>query len=104
MVLSILSVRLNELAALDDEFAKLSQLKVRARAWQDDASLANSIEALFEARVKLILGLKGMIRHTRGELRHGRKHLAENTAERVKRYEALIWEVPTTKTWTKRFL
>ncbi|WP_155886770.1 hypothetical protein [Actibacterium atlanticum] len=89
--------RLRELAELDDEFAKLRQLKIRSKAWIGDDSLAEAIDAFFDARGKLIVGINGKIREIRGASRYGLEY-TEGDAARSERYDLYVWEgadVPT---------
>ncbi len=85
--------RLKQLAELDEEYANLHRLGIRQRAIIGSEDVKLAIEAIFEARVKLIVALNGMIRHIRRSqsTRFGESY-DERTNDRVNRYDEVIWE------------
>ena len=57
----------------------------------DSNEVEAAIDVFFDARSKLYAGLNGMIRQIRGAKRYG-EDFDERAAERVNRYEEVIWD------------
>ena len=84
--------RLREIGELDDEFAILRRLKARQKALINCEEIDNSINAFFDARVKLITALRISIHHIRFSKDRSLQPMSESQIEQLSHRDADIWE------------
>ena len=79
--------RLLEIEKLAEDFAKLQQFKIRQNAFIGDTDTDAAIDVFFDARVKLVIALRGMIYKIQSEKRQTKAQRKNDD-----QYDQVIWE------------
>ncbi|MDD9718972.1 hypothetical protein PVW48_19610 [Dinoroseobacter sp. PD6] len=82
--------RLKELAELDSDFLELRRLRSRTKVLVHSEPLLDAIDAFFEVRSKVALGLRSRIRTVLRE--NGGQSMTEAEQKRIHRDDGVIWE------------